>query len=85
MLNFGCPQQFAVGGHDIGGEQVVDGETVLAHEPADTTAKGESCDAGVADDAAGGGQPVGLCLLPNCWSSGRPPDGFHRTTVDVRP
>ena len=85
VLVFGCPQQFAVGGHDIGGEQVVDRETVLAHEPADTTAKGESCDAGVADDAAGGGQPVGLF----CWSTSPhrappctwavPPSGSTRT------
>ena len=96
MLVFGCPQQFAVGGHDIGGEQVVDRETVLAHEPADTTAKGESCDAGVADDAAGGGQPVGLCLLVDVAPQGTAlhlgraavrvdPDGPHRREVDDDP
>ena len=31
------PQHTAVGGDDVGGEQVVDGEAVLAGEVADTT------------------------------------------------
>ena len=35
------PQALAVGGHDVGGEEVVDGQAVLAHEVADTPARGE--------------------------------------------
>ena len=52
----------AVGGHDVGGEQVVDGEAVLAHQPAEPAAESEAGDAGVRHRAAGGGQPERLRL-----------------------
>ena len=57
------PDDAALGGDHFGGEQVVDREPVFAHEPADTTTNGESADAGVAHDAAGGGQAVDLRLV----------------------
>jgi hypothetical protein len=38
-------QQLAVGGDHLGGQQVVDGETVLADEAADAAAQGEPADA----------------------------------------
>jgi hypothetical protein len=58
--------------------------------------QGESCDAGVADDATGGGQPVGLCLLVDVAPQGTTlhlgcaavrvdPDGPHRREVDDDP
>src|SRR3546814_7241005 len=37
VLVLGLPQQLAVGGHDVDGEEVVDREAVLAHQPADAT------------------------------------------------
>src|SRR3546814_4138277 len=33
VLVLGRPQQLAVGGHDVDGEEVVDREAVLAHQP----------------------------------------------------
>ena len=59
----GRPDDAALGGDHLGGKQVVDGEPVLAHEEADAAAEGEPGDAGVAHDAAGGGQTVGLRLV----------------------
>ena len=59
----GRPDDAAVGGDHLGGQQLVDGEPVFAHEEADATAEGEPGDAGVAHDAAGGGQTVGLRLV----------------------
>jgi hypothetical protein len=75
----------ALGGDHLGGEQVVDGEPVLAHEPADAAAEGEPADAGVAHDAAGGGQTVGLRLVVDvapqgtALHPGRAPAGSTRT------
>jgi hypothetical protein len=40
VLVLGRPQQLATGRHDVGGEEIVDGEAVLAHQPADATAEG---------------------------------------------
>src|SRR5262249_9596146 len=89
----GCPDGPAVGGDHLGGQQVVDGESVLAHEEADAAAEGEPGDAGVADDAAGGGQTVGLRLVvditpkrtalhPGRATGGVDPHGPHRGEVD---
>ena len=61
--SFGGPQQLAVGRYDVDGEQVVDREAVLAHQPADATAEGEPGDSGMAHDSAGGGQAVRLRLV----------------------
>src|SRR5207248_4038780 len=44
----------------LGAAGVVDGQGVLAHEPADAPAEGQPGDAGRGDDPAGRGQPVGM-------------------------
>ena len=88
--------ELAVGRDDLGGEEVVDREAVLAHEPADATAEGEPGDAGVAHDAAGGGQTVRLRLVvdvapqrttlhPGRAVGGVDPHGPHRREVDDDP
>ena len=53
----------ALGGDHLGLDEVVDGEPVLAHKPADAAAEAEAADAGMAHDASGGGQAVGLGLV----------------------
>ena len=63
VLILGRAQQLALGGHDVDGEEVVDREAVLAHQPANATAEGEPGDTGVAYDSAGGGQTVRLRLV----------------------
>ena len=63
MLVLGHPQHFALCRDDVGGEQVVDREAVLAHEPADAAAEGEPGDPRVTHDAAGGRQSVDLRLV----------------------
>jgi hypothetical protein len=66
---------------------------VLAHEEADAAAEGEPGDASVPDDAAGGGQTVGLRLVvdvapesttlhPGRATRGIDPHGPHRREVD---
>src|SRR5262249_22683100 len=90
------PDDAALGGDHLGGQQVVDGEPVLAHEVADAAAEGEPGDAGVAHDAAGGGQTAGLGLVvdgapqgttlhPGCAVGGVDPHGPHRRQVDHDP
>jgi hypothetical protein len=49
--------EFAVGGDQVRGDEIVDGEAVLAHQPADAAAEGEAGDPGGGYQAAGGGQP----------------------------
>src|SRR5262249_14842420 len=96
VLVFGRPQQLAVGRHDVDGEEVVDREAVLAHQPADATAESEPCDSGVAHDSAGGGQTVRLRLVVDVTPQrttlhpgpavGRiDPHGPHRREVDDDP
>ncbi len=70
MLLLRGSDELAIGGHHVGGEQVVGGEAVLAHQPADPTAECESGDAGVADDAARGRQAVGLGLVVDITPQG---------------
>ena len=85
-----------VGGDYLGLEEVVDGEPVLAHEPADAAAEAEAADAGVAHDAARGGQTVGLGLVVDVAPQGTTLDvgravdgidrhGAHRREVDDDP
>ena len=73
--------------------EVVDGEPVLAHEEADAAAEREPGDAGVADDAARGGQTVRLRLVVDVAPQGTAlhagraldgidRDGAHRREVD---
>jgi hypothetical protein len=86
----------AIGGDHLGGQQVVDDEPVLAHEEADATAEGHPGDARVADDAAGGGQTVGLrlavdvapqgaALHPGRATGAVDQHGPHRREVDDQP
>ena len=63
VLILGRAQQLAVGRHDVDRKQIVDGEAVLAHQPADATTEREPGDAGVTHDSAGGGQTVRLRLV----------------------
>src|SRR5215831_3810049 len=55
--------ELAISGDDIGGNEVVTGQTVPARQPADAAAQGEAGDAGVGVGAAGGGQAKGLGLV----------------------
>ena len=55
--------ELAVGGDDVGREQVVDREAVLALQPADPAAEREPGDAGVRDDSAGRREPERLRLV----------------------
>ena len=55
-------QEAAVGGDDVGREQVVAGQAVLALQPADAAAEREPGDAGRRDRAAGRRQPERLRL-----------------------
>ncbi len=43
--------------HQIDGEEVVDGQTVLAHEMTEPATERQPTDPGVADDPAGGSEP----------------------------
>ena len=93
MFVGGRPDDAALGGDHLGGQQVVDGEPVLAHEKADARTEREPGNAGVAHDAASGGQTVGLRLvvdiapqrtaLHQCRAADRvDPHGPHRRQVD---
>ena len=55
--------QAPVGGDDVGGDEVVAGQPVLAHEPADAAAEREPGDPGRRDEPAGHGEPEGLRLV----------------------
>jgi hypothetical protein len=93
MFVGGRTDDTALGGHHLGGQQVVDGEPVLAHEKADASTEREPGNAGVAHDAASGGQTVGLRLVVDvapqraALHQGRAadrvdPHGPHRRQVD---
>jgi len=90
------PRDVAARGHHLGFHEVVDGEPVLAHEPADAAAQADAADAGVAHDAARGGQTVGLGLVVDVAPQGATLDagraldridrhGAHRRQVDEDP
>src|SRR5262249_21533423 len=89
-------QPLAVGRDDVDGEEIVDREAVLSHQPADATAEGEPGDSGVAHDSTGGGQTVRLRLAvdvapqrttlhPGPAGGGIDPRGPHRREVDDDP
>ena len=63
----------AVGGDHVGADQVVAGEAVLAHQPADAAAEREAADAGRRDQAAGGREPVRLGLVVDVAPRRTPP------------
>ena len=80
--------ELAVGGDDIGGDEVVAGQAVLARQPADAAPQGEAGDARVGVGAAGGGQAEGLGLVvefppldaalgPDGAPGGVNPDALH--------
>jgi hypothetical protein len=52
----------AVGHDELGGAEVVEGEAVLRHQPAETAAEREPRDARRAHDATGCGESMYLCL-----------------------
>src|SRR5688500_3422823 len=54
--------ELAVGGDEIHRDELVDGEAVLTHDPADPTAQGEPRDAGVRDDPRRDREPERLRL-----------------------
>jgi hypothetical protein len=91
-----CPDDVAVGGDHLCLQEVVDGEAVLAHEPADTAAEAEAADARVAHDASGRRQSVGLGRAVDVAPQGTALDvgracggvdrhGAHRRKVDDDP
>src|SRR2546425_8169942 len=57
VLLFARDNEFAVGGDDIGRDEVVTREAIPAGKVADTAAQGQTADAGGRDDATGAGQP----------------------------
>src|SRR6516165_9231170 len=86
-------QKFTLGGDEVGGEQVVAAEAVLAHQPAEHATQSEAGNAGRRDDPAGAGQAKGLrlavVLAPGEASLGPrnalkriDPDTLHRREVD---
>ena len=58
VLVGGGPHDAAVGQHDLGCQQRVDREAVVAHQPADAAAERQAADAGVRDLARRHGQAV---------------------------
>jgi hypothetical protein len=88
-----CTHDARVSGHDLGGDEVVARESGLLGEPANASAECEPCDAGVADEAAGGRQrvllgrrvdvgpgcPAAAHRTPRCGIDG---DAVHRAEMD---
>ena len=72
----------AVGGHDLGREQVVDGQAVLAHEVADAAAERDPADADRAGVAEADGQAV-LAERRGELRRGQAGLGPRRPAVDV--
>jgi hypothetical protein len=63
MLAGAGGEQLAPGGDDVGAEEVVRGQPVLAQQPADAAPEREPRDAGRAHQTARGRQPEGLGLV----------------------
>src|SRR4029453_9905300 len=90
------PHDVAARGDHLGLHEIVDGEPVLAHEPPGPPPRADAADAGVAHDAARGGQAVCLCLVVDVAPQGTTldegravdeidRDGAHRRQVDDDP
>ena len=60
LLGLARPDEPAVGGHELDGAQVVDGQPEAALEPPDAATEGQPGDAGVTDDADRADEPVRL-------------------------
>ena len=93
VLALARAHRLPVGGDQVGRDQVVAGQAVLAHQPADAAAEREPGDAGGGDEAAGRGQAEGLglgvelapgeaALGPHGARLGVDPDALHRREVD---
>src|SRR5215218_7427097 len=54
--------ELALGGDEVDGEQVVDGEAELSHRKADPAAKRQPCQARMRDEPGGNGKSKGLRL-----------------------
>jgi hypothetical protein len=91
-----CRHDVAFGRHEPGGEQVVDGGTVLAHQPPDAAAERETGDARMRDDPARGCESEGLrlpvelapedaCLSPRSSSARVDLDRLQWREVDHEP
>jgi hypothetical protein len=85
--------EFAVSSNDIGRNQGITAEAMLATEPPQPTAEGQSCDAGLGDDTKRRREAEGLGLAveisQRCAASGpRPADnridthGVHARKID---
>jgi hypothetical protein len=85
--------ELAVGGDDVGSNEVVAGQAVPARQPADAAAQGEAGDAGVGVSAPRGGQAEGLSLVvefppldaalgPHGALGGVNPDALHAGQVN---
>src|SRR5262249_59102168 len=75
--------ELAVSRDNIGRDQVITGEAVLARQPANATTQGEASDACVCIGAPRGGQAKSLRLVVECpprdaaLGTGRPPSGVN--------
>ena len=76
VLGLARVDELPVGRHDVGADEVVAGEAVLAHQPADPAAERVAADAGRRHEPAGRRQPVGLRLVVD--------GGPGRAAADVR-
>ena len=91
-----CPDDVALGGDQLGPREIVDGEPVFAHEPAEAAAQAETANARVTHDAARGCQTVCLGLEVDVTPQGATldvcdaldridGDSAHRREVDHDP
>src|SRR5262249_54732748 len=85
--------ELAVGGDEIGGNEVVAGQTVPARQPANTAPQGEAGNAGVGIGTAGGSQaeslgfmveftPLDAALSAHGTPAGVNPDALHPAQVN---
>ena len=88
VLAFARVPKVSIRGHDVHGEEIVDGHAVLAAEPAEPTAQRESGDAGRRVDSERGRKTEGLRFPIEIaerragfdlggFRNGIDPDGFH--------
>jgi hypothetical protein len=76
--------RLALPADDVRGDEVVAGETVLPHQPADPTAEREAADARRRDEAAGRGEPRQLRLAVDVRPSrAGADDRASRVRIDV--
>src|SRR5262245_59748365 len=86
LLVLAGPYHLAFGSHQLDGAQIVEGETIFAHQPAHPPAKSEPGYSCAGHDPTCDGQAVQLCFAVEL-SPGDATLGPHRTTlgVDVDP